>query len=35
VHAVPGDHHTMLREPNVRILAEKLKEYLRRAESCQ
>ena len=27
-HTVPGDHHTMLREPNVRVLAEKLNEYL-------
>ena len=29
----PGDHHTMLREPHVRSLAEKLRGYLERAQS--
>lgn len=32
VHIVPGDHHTMLREPNVRVLAEKLNEHLTRMQ---
>ena len=29
---IPGDHHALLREPNVRILAEKLSACIRRAE---
>ena len=33
LHTIPGNHHTMLREPNVRILAEKLNEYLHRIQS--
>ncbi|UCE20074.1 MAG: AMP-binding protein [Gemmatimonadota bacterium] len=28
VHTIPGDHHTVLREPHVHLLAKKLKEYL-------
>ena len=32
VHMVPGDHTNMLRDPNVRVLAEKLSEALRSAQ---
>jgi amino acid adenylation domain-containing protein len=32
VHAVPGDHDTMLMEPNVAVLAQKLDACLRRAQ---
>ena len=32
VYIIPGDHHALLREPNVRILAEKLSACIRRAE---
>lgn len=28
VHTIPGNHHTLLREPHVQLLAEKLNEYL-------
>jgi thioesterase domain-containing protein len=31
IHEVPGDHATLLREPHVAVLAEKLAECLRRA----
>jgi thioesterase domain-containing protein len=31
MHAVPGNHYTMLREPNVRVLAEHLKDSIARA----
>jgi thioesterase domain-containing protein len=32
VHEVPGSHHSMLGEPHVHVLAEKLGERLRRAQ---
>jgi amino acid adenylation domain-containing protein len=32
VYEVPGDHYTLLREPNVEIIAEKLKEAILRQE---
>ncbi len=32
IHEVPGNHDTMLTEPNVRMLAQKLDESLRRAQ---
>ncbi|RKZ50306.1 MAG: hypothetical protein DRR16_04235 [Candidatus Parabeggiatoa sp. nov. 3] len=25
IHVVPGDHHTMMSQPHVQVLAEKLK----------
>jgi len=28
IHVVPGDHHTMMNQPNVQVLAEKLREFL-------
>jgi thioesterase domain-containing protein/acyl carrier protein len=31
LHLVPGNHYTMLREPNVRVLAEHLKDTIARA----
>jgi len=33
VHTVPGDHDTMLTEPNVAVLARELDEALRRAQN--
>jgi thioesterase domain-containing protein len=30
-HVIPGEHLEVFREPNVRVLADKLKEYLERA----
>ena len=33
-HVVPGDHITMLAEPNVRVLAEKLRICLDRSQHC-
>ncbi len=33
VHFVPGQHHTMVKEPHVQVLAEKLRQCLRQAES--
>ncbi len=35
VQAVPGAHESILEEPHVRVLAEKLKECLRRAQGAQ
>ena len=32
VHDVPGDHHTMVREPHVATLAERLEKALEEAE---
>ncbi|WP_437996725.1 beta-ketoacyl synthase N-terminal-like domain-containing protein [Sorangium sp. So ce185] len=32
IHEVPGSHHTMLREPHVRVLAERLRERLLAAD---
>ncbi|WP_437606619.1 beta-ketoacyl synthase N-terminal-like domain-containing protein [Sorangium sp. So ce834] len=34
IHEVPGSHHTMLREPHVRVLAERLRERLLAADVC-
>jgi thioesterase domain-containing protein len=33
LHLVPGDHHTMLFEPNVALLAERLGELISKAEA--
>jgi thioesterase domain-containing protein len=33
VHVVPGTHHTMLRQPHVRVLSEKLRICIHRAQS--
>ena len=33
VHVVPGNHYTLLREPNVRMLAEELKACIARADA--
>jgi thioesterase domain-containing protein len=35
VHVVPGDHYTMMREPNVHVLAERLRACLREAQGDQ
>ncbi|HZV06903.1 MAG TPA: amino acid adenylation domain-containing protein [Gemmataceae bacterium] len=32
VHFVPGQHHTMVKEPHVQVLAQQLRECLRQAE---
>jgi thioesterase domain-containing protein len=32
VHFVPGHHHTMVKEPQVQVLAQQLGVYLRQAE---
>ncbi len=34
VHNIPGDHHTMWREPHLQILAEALKTVLVRVQMC-
>ncbi len=32
IHVVPGDHHTMMSQPNVQVLAEKLREFLEKVQ---
>src|SRR5262249_10386866 len=32
VHTIPGEHHTILREPHVLVLAQKLGDCIRRAQ---
>ena len=35
LHTVPGDHATMLAEPHIRVLAEKLKDCLEKAHTYE
>lgn len=35
VHRVPGNHYTVVREPNVKVLAEQLKHHLRTVETAE
>jgi len=34
IHVVPGDHHTMMSQPNVQVLAEKLRACLDKVQSA-